>query len=272
MIKSDSIGELAKALATTQGQIEAAKKSSENPFFKSKYADLAAVWDACRAALSKNGIAVIQTPKSSCDENGTVVTVGTLLAHSSGEWVFEELSAAPTKDDPQGIGSCITYLRRYGLSAFVGVAPEDDDGNAASQPSAGKQAQRRPAQATTDQVARKALADQAEKMSQQLGYAPDKIKIALGRLAKLSTEDMGKTVEELSQRLKEKATDTDPTSEESAKKSTLAAIQKEFKEHDWDDGDIGRYMDKTWQGKKLEELSLDGLIAVHDELTGSAVF
>lgn len=133
MQKSETIGEIGKALAIAQGKIEGAKKDSENPFFKSKYADLAAVWDACRGPLSENGIAVVQTPRTEILENATVIFVGTLLIHSSGEWISEELSAIPVKDDPQGIGSCVTYLRRYALSAFTGVAPEDDDGNAASQ-------------------------------------------------------------------------------------------------------------------------------------------
>lgn len=133
MQKSETVGEIGKALAAAQGKIEGAKKDSENPFFKSKYADLAAVWDACRDELSRNQIAVVQTPRTEITENATVVYVGTLLLHASGEWISEELSAIPVKDDPQGIGSCITYLRRYALSAFTGVAPEDDDGNAASQ-------------------------------------------------------------------------------------------------------------------------------------------
>lgn len=271
MERSESIAAIAAALATAQGAMEGAKKDSKNPFFNSSYADLASVWDACRKELSANGIAVIQTPKSSCGENGTVVTVGTLLAHSSGEWVYEELSAAPTKDDPQGIGSCITYLRRYGLSAFVGVAPEDDDGNAASQPTEAHQAQKaRPLPQTTDQVARKGLLDQAEAISKKLGYSEAKIKTALGRLAKMTTEEMGESVQKLSDALKEKTIDQSPA--DAAKASTLISIQEEFKKHDWDEGDIGRYLAQTWNGKKLEEMSLDSLIAVHDELTGSAAF
>lgn len=132
MQKSESIAALAGALAKAQAEILGAKKDSENPFFKSKYADLAAVWDACRGPLTKNELSIVQTPRTEISENATIIYVGTLLAHSSGEWISEELSAIPVKDDPQGIGSCVTYLRRYALSAFTGVAPEDDDGNAAS--------------------------------------------------------------------------------------------------------------------------------------------
>lgn len=140
MQKSETIGALAGALAKAQAEIQGAKKDSENPFFKSKYADLSAVWDACRASLTKNELAIVQTPRSEITENATIISLGTLLTHASGEWIYEELSAVPVKDDPQGIGSCVTYLRRYALSAFTGVAPEDDDGNAASQPGNGTQA------------------------------------------------------------------------------------------------------------------------------------
>src|SRR5688572_15377231 len=122
MQKSESIAALAGALAKAQAEILGAKKDSENPFFKSKYADLAAVWDACRGPLTKNELSIVQTPRTEINEKSTIIYVGTLLSHSSGEWISEELSAIPVKDDPQGIGSCITYLRRYALSAFTGVA------------------------------------------------------------------------------------------------------------------------------------------------------
>jgi hypothetical protein len=137
--KPEPIGQLATALALAQGEIEGAKKDANNPFFHSKYADLASVWDACRTALSKNGLAVVQIPGMSDDGR---VTVKTILMHKSGESIDGVLSVKPIyidKDgkevvcnDPQGIGSAITYARRYALAAFVGVAPEDDDGNKAS--------------------------------------------------------------------------------------------------------------------------------------------
>lgn len=146
MQKSETIGELAKALAAAQGEILGAKKDSENPFFKSKYADLASVRDACRDPFAKNGLAVVQTPRSLITPEVTIIYVETLMAHASGEWISEELSAVPVKDDPQGIGSCITYLRRYALASFAGVAPEDDDGNAAS---GGGNNSRQPAQRAT---------------------------------------------------------------------------------------------------------------------------
>lgn len=131
MEKSETIGKLAEALAKAQGAIQGAIKDQANPYFKSKYADLSSVWDACRKPLSENGLAVVQT---TCGYDPDSVTVETLLTHLSGEWIKSTLTMRPVKADPQGIGSCITYARRYSLAAMVGVAPEDDDGNAASTP------------------------------------------------------------------------------------------------------------------------------------------
>lgn len=125
---SDAINELASALAKAQGKITGALKDSANPFFKSKYADLASVWDACRAALSENGLAVVQFPES--DESGLYVV--TTLTHSSGQWMRSRLRLTPKDDTPQAAGSAITYGRRYALAAAVGVAQVDDDANAAS--------------------------------------------------------------------------------------------------------------------------------------------
>lgn len=130
MTQSENINELAGALAKAQGEIRGAVKDSTNPHFKSKYADLASVWDACRLPLSKHGLAVIQTTEPT--DNGRVRVI-TTLAHSSGQWVRGTLDVAPTQNTPQGMGSALTYCRRYALAAMVGVAPDDDDdGNAAS--------------------------------------------------------------------------------------------------------------------------------------------
>lgn len=129
MLKSEQINELAAALAKAQGQIEGAKKSSSNPFFKSKYADLAECWNACREALTANGISVIQMPEE-INENGRL-NITTMLAHSSGQYISSTLTMTVTKLDPQAIGSAITYGRRYALAAMVGLAQEDDDGEKA---------------------------------------------------------------------------------------------------------------------------------------------
>ena len=129
-MKSENIADLAKALAAAQSEIKSAVKDSENPFFKSTYADLASVWAACRDALTKNGIAIVQAPGF----EGDTVYLETVLMHASGQWIDGRLPVRPVKNDPQGMGSAITYARRYGLAAMVGVAPDDDDdGNAASQ-------------------------------------------------------------------------------------------------------------------------------------------
>lgn len=125
---SEQLNELSAALAKAQGEMSGAKKDAANPFFKSKYADLASVWEACREALSKNGLAVVQT--AAADEAATV-HITTMLVHASGQWIRDTLTMKPKDTTPQGIGSTITYGRRYGLAAIVGVAPEDDDGEAA---------------------------------------------------------------------------------------------------------------------------------------------
>lgn len=168
MQKSETIGELAKALALAQGEIQNAKKDSENPFFRSKYADLAAVREACQEPLSKHGLAVIQLPKTTITEEGPFISVETILCHSSGEWVSEELGALPVKTDPQSIGSCITYLRRYSLSAVAGVASEDDDGNAASTPAA------TPAKKNLKAVEREQLMQKSVDICRLLKQAGDK--------------------------------------------------------------------------------------------------
>ena len=125
---SQDIKELAAALSKVQATIKGAVKDSSNPFYKSKYADLTSVWDACRDALVKNGFSVAQTNEPS--ENGIILV--TTLLHSSGQFIEGKMFIKPSKDDPQGFGSAMTYARRYGLAAIVGVCPEDDDANAAS--------------------------------------------------------------------------------------------------------------------------------------------
>lgn len=129
---SPTIASLAASLAKAQGELSAASMNADNPFFKSKYADLGSVWDACRGALSANGLAVIQNP--SVSEDGNCVSLTTILAHSSGEWISSTVSSYVGSNQKlshaQAIGSIITYLRRYALAAMVGVYTGDDnDGN-----------------------------------------------------------------------------------------------------------------------------------------------
>ncbi len=131
MNTSEQVNELATALAKAQGIIKGATKDADNPFFKSKYADLASVWEACRSALAANGLSIVQAPRASIAEGAWVIEVETRLLHTSGQWMAESLTLPVGKADAQGVGSAITYARRYALASFVGVAPEDDDGNAA---------------------------------------------------------------------------------------------------------------------------------------------
>jgi hypothetical protein len=119
---------ISAALAKAQSEMSKALKDSDNPHFKSKYADLAAVMDACMPALNKYGIAVIQ-PFVSSDFGNAVKTV---LIHEGGETLECSIPLILGKNDMQGLGSAITYARRYGLMAMAGIAPEDDDGNAAA--------------------------------------------------------------------------------------------------------------------------------------------
>jgi len=127
MTTSDQINEIAGALAKAQSEMNGAVKDAANPFFKSKYADLSSVMEACRGPLTKHGIAVLQSPSA----DGAIVSVETTLMHTSGQWVRGVASATAKDDSPQSIGSAITYLRRYALQSFAGVTPEDDDGEAA---------------------------------------------------------------------------------------------------------------------------------------------
>ncbi len=122
------IGKLAAALAKAQSQMSHAEKSKKNEHFKSRYADLAAVLDAVGPALSANELALVQLPVLSDDKH---VSVTTMLIHSSGESLSSTLAVPVSKQDAQGVGSAITYARRYAVMAMCGIAPDDDDGNAA---------------------------------------------------------------------------------------------------------------------------------------------
>lgn len=120
---------IATAFVKAQRDFAPALKTSTNPHFKSKYADLAACVEAVIDALNTNGIAMIQ--RTHDDETG--VTVETVFIHESGETIESgRLHVPAAKNEPQGYGSALTYARRYSLMAACGIAPEDDDGNSAS--------------------------------------------------------------------------------------------------------------------------------------------
>ncbi len=132
MKTSDKIEIISKALVAAQPELSVAIKDSTNPHFKSKYADLTADWNACKDVLKEHKLAVIQT-FSPENKEGTVL-VTTRLIHQSGEWIEGELPMPHRDNNPQAVGSAITYARRYSLSAMLGiVTEEDDDGNSAAQ-------------------------------------------------------------------------------------------------------------------------------------------
>ncbi len=132
MKSSDDIKELAAALVAAQKKISHAARASEAGIGKDggrkyRYADLAAVWDACREPLTEAGLAVLQTTRIA---EGAHVLV-TRLVHTSGQYIDSETPILAKSNDPQGFGSAMTYARRYALSAIVGVASDDDDGEGA---------------------------------------------------------------------------------------------------------------------------------------------
>ncbi len=128
MNKSESIKEIATALNKAQNEMSGAIKDSDNPFFKSSYADLGSVVKAIKQSFFDNGLSYSQFP---IFRDG-LVGVETILMHVSGEWMSSELLLPMKKQDPQAAGSAITYARRYALQAVAGIPSEDDDGNSAS--------------------------------------------------------------------------------------------------------------------------------------------
>lgn len=130
MNKSETITELAKALVKFNSEVNKIAKDADNPFFKNNYATLDTIIDEIRPILSKYGLSIMQIPSG----DGQNVTLKTLLLHESGEWLeSDELTMKPVKNDPQAVGSCITYARRYSLAAFLSLnTGEDDDGNGAT--------------------------------------------------------------------------------------------------------------------------------------------
>ena len=130
MNRSESIISLAKALLKFQSSIGTIKKDAQNPHFKSNFASLSGILDAVSPVLSEVGLVILQHPSG----DGTVVNLETILIHAeTGEYMSSEFTMKPVKLDPQGIGSCITYMRRYALGSILELNIDDDDGNAASQ-------------------------------------------------------------------------------------------------------------------------------------------
>jgi hypothetical protein len=188
MQKSDSIKALSKALTAVQKALKPAVKDADNPFFKTKYADLGSVWDACREPLAANGLSVVQGNGES--DRGLCVT--TLLMHESGEWIQSDLVLPLSKQDPQGVGSALTYGRRYGLAAMIGiVADADDDGNAASTP--GKQAQA-PPKAVEAPTGRELQLAELKRLAKALNAKGDVIKWSPKVTSEYITEQFGEGI------------------------------------------------------------------------------
>ena len=127
MNTSENISELAAALCKAQGQMVGAAKAADNPFFKSRYSDLASVMEAIRRPFADNGLSFIQAP-SFADGR---VSITTRIMHSSGQWMESTLDVPVSKLDAQAVGSAISYGKRYALQSMAGVPSIDDDGEAA---------------------------------------------------------------------------------------------------------------------------------------------
>jgi len=132
MITSPTISKIAPALLLAQKEIGGAKKGATNPFFKMKYSDLGSVMEACKEAFNNHGITVLQ-PVTTTDG---VTVVATLLLHESGEYISSSMKVScKNPDNPQEMGSAITYAKRYSLQAIAFIPSEDDDGEMATKPS-----------------------------------------------------------------------------------------------------------------------------------------
>lgn len=124
MKTSDSISKISEALAKAHAKIKHAIKDANNPHFRNDYASLESVIDASKEALLEQGIVVIQSPSTA--------SLTTRLQHASGEFFEDQIGLLFVKQDMQGLGSAITYARRYALAAFLNISQADDDGNAST--------------------------------------------------------------------------------------------------------------------------------------------
>lgn len=158
MNKSDSIVELAKALASAQAELANASKNAKNPHFRSSYADLGEILNVIRPVFAKHGLGIMQMP----DYEAGVATVQTLVTHSSGEYISSQTRLPVGKQDAQGVGSAITYARRYSLAAVAGIGQEDDDGQSAVG-NAQQQAAAQAASQAAEEARRQALMDAVHK-------------------------------------------------------------------------------------------------------------
>lgn len=132
MRTTDSINELAQALAKAQSEIKDAMKDSKNPHFKNDYASLSSVLEAIREPLSKNGLSLLQATKINPPQGEVPASTYLVskLMHASGQWIESDTPLLFAKHDMQGLGSAMTYARRYAIAAMCGISQKDDDGEA----------------------------------------------------------------------------------------------------------------------------------------------
>ena len=193
--ETPELGKLYEALAKAQGEMELAIESATNPFFKSNYADLAAIIKCSRPYLVKHGLSVIQRPMANGDGKSYLFS---RLCHASGQWIESRMHLTPTKADMQGMGSAITYAKRYAYASIIGVSTgEDDDGNAAC--SLEKKTKKSGSLATITQMQAKSILEIVSKSAQE--NLMDKIlgfyKISkLGDLLASSFDDCVKTLKQ----------------------------------------------------------------------------
>jgi hypothetical protein len=212
--KSESIQKLAVALVKFNSEVKIIEKDASNPHFKNRYASLDTIIDEVRPLLAKHGLSVLQFPGG----DGEKFTLRSMLVHESGEWIESEpLTMRPVKNDPQGIGSCNTYARRYSLSSLLSLnTGEDDDGNDAThgnvqQPSSnahtGQQTQRNTETRTSQPAASSGqsggtvhASSRVFAISKELGWKSNDLNAfatdVLGREVKYPMKDYVKTTED----------------------------------------------------------------------------
>lgn len=208
MNKSESIGELAKALAKAQAQMTTAKRDKEVDFTaenkrrtKYDYADLAACWEVCRKPLSDNGLSVAQ-PTYIAEGTGSTI-VETILMHSSGEWISSETYVRAADTRPQAVGSAITYARRYGLCAMVGIVTDDDDDGQAAQNQQQSQAYAAAAAKAAEQLKKKSQGQDKQSMAGQVFSILQEAGIAKTEYKQYLSEVLGREVASSSDLTKE---------------------------------------------------------------------
>lgn len=167
---TSTIAKIALALSKAQKKIGTATKGAANPFFKSKYADLGSVMEACKEALNSEGITVLQPVTTTPDGKHAVETV---LLHESGEYIASTMTLELTKTNMQDLGSAITYARRYSLQSLVFIPSEDDDGEKAMQRTTTPVKSAPVATATTDAAPKRTAASFAKKTTTAPAKAPE---------------------------------------------------------------------------------------------------